>query len=176
VLAGLPQLSGSPVCVYARPELTAHRGKLRAGAEGHGTEVYAASFIRKREIILSEELFEDLRLLRLIVIHELFHFVWTRLGNRARNEFHDLLAREIQRGARGELGESADVSKRAFRLRSQPEFRSRLWREYACESFCDTAAWMYSGVREWGEYRLAKRWRAPREEWFRKVFTGCWSC
>ena len=32
--------------------------------------------------------------------------------------------------------------------------RTRRWREYCCESFCDTAAWMYSGVERHEEFTL----------------------
>ena len=44
------------------------------------------------------------------------------------------------------------------------------WRDYLCESFCDTAAWIYSGVRRHPEYTLAARHRDRRAEWFRGVF------
>jgi hypothetical protein len=45
-------------------------------------------------------------------------------------------------------------------------YRTRRWREYCCESFCDTAAWMYSGVRSHPEFTLAPRFRARRRLWF----------
>ena len=44
------------------------------------------------------------------------------------------------------------------------------WRDYLCESFCDTAAWIYSGVRRHPEYTLAARHRNRRAEWFRAAF------
>ena len=47
----------------------------------------------------------------------------------------------------------------------------RSWhrREYCCESFCDTAAWIYSGVRRHEEFTLAGRWRTGRRKWFEDV-------
>jgi hypothetical protein len=41
-----------------------------------------------------------------------------------------------------------------------------LWREYCCESFCDTAAWLYSGVQVHSEFTLAGRYRHRRRVWF----------
>ena len=43
-------------------------------------------------------------MLRLIIIHELFHFVWIRLGNKGRTQFSELLRDEYKHRARGELG------------------------------------------------------------------------
>jgi hypothetical protein len=52
---------------------------------------------------------------------------------------------------------------------------SSLWRkaelprhfpQYACESFCDTAAWLFAGLQTHAEYTLANRWRAKRQAWF----------
>ena len=54
-------------------------------------------------------------MLRLILIHEVFHFVWVRLDNGSRREFARVLRKEIKAGARGELGESAAVRKATLR-------------------------------------------------------------
>ncbi len=113
-------------------------------------------------------------MLRLIVVHEIFHFAWPRLGNRARKEFADLLRSEIAAGARGELGESAGVKKTLLKAQSEWSSNSRLWREYVCESFCDTAAWLYAGVNSHKSFTLANRWRRRREEWFEVTIPdGC---
>ena len=42
----------------------------------------------------------------------------------------------------------------------------RRWSEYACESFCDTAAWLYAGAGEHAEFTLAARWSEARRAWF----------
>jgi hypothetical protein len=42
----------------------------------------------------------------------------------------------------------------------------RQWSEYACESFCDTAAWAYAGAGEHAEFTLAARWSEARRAWF----------
>ncbi len=162
--AGLPSLAGGPVFVSARPELTAWRGKLLSWATGQGTPVYAASFIRRRRIVLESSLLENEDLLRLILVHELFHFAWPRLGNPARLAWSDLLAVEYAARSRGELGESAS-------LRKESAHKSeRHWKDYACESFCDTAAYCYSGVSQHPWFRLASRWLHRRTDWFHQTF------
>ncbi len=158
-----------------KPNLTAYRGKLISGFSHQGTPVHAAAFIRRREIILEKELLQEPDTLRLILIHELFHFVWARLGNSTRAAFADVVSAELQMGAKGELGESADVKKVALRLKN-PGPRSQLWRDYACESFCDTAAWLYSGAELDSEFRLAKRWRELRQRWFQATFDQTLRC
>ncbi len=90
-----------------------------------------------------------------ILAHELFHFVWLRLGNGMRRSFEDVLRAEILRVARGELGWSSEWRKLKLESRDW-EARTPRWRDYCCESFCDTAAWMYSGVRSHPEYTLGK--------------------
>ena len=80
-----------------------------------------------------------------IFVHELFHFVWLRAGNPLRWSYEGCVRAEFRSGARGELGWSAEWRKAASRA-GDVRRRSRRWREYACESFCDTAAWLYSGV------------------------------
>ena len=124
-----------------------------------GVPVHAASFIRERRIVLETALLEHPRKLRLILIHELFHFVWTRLGNALRRSFAGILERERQGGARGELGESAGTKK-----------ASAPWKVYVYESFCDTAAWMYAGVNKTPEFTLAAGWRNKRRAWFELYF------
>ena len=97
--------------------------------------------------------------LRLIVVHEIFHFVWARLGNAIRQSFASLLEQERQNRVRGELGESAALKKKIGS-----------WKDYVCESFCDTAAWMYAGVNSNAEFTLAAKWRNQRQAWFESNF------
>jgi hypothetical protein len=132
--------------------------------------VYAGSFIRKRQIVLDQELENQPKELARILVHELFHFAWVRLGNPARRSYEALLRAERERRARGELGWSAELRKRALTDGSVRDESS--WRDYLCESFCDTAAWVYSGVRRHPEYTLAARHRNRRAEWFRSAFAG----
>ncbi len=108
-------------------------------------------------------------LLRFILIHEVFHFVWVRLGNPKRAEFSRLLEQELAAGARGELGESAQLKKA-----TRPLPQTRAWRDYVCESFCDTAAFVYLGLNRNLAGGLAKRWQARRRRWFEDTFAaGC---
>ena len=167
-LQRLPQVCGKPINLSFRPALTAHRGRLLSGV-GRGREVHAATFLRKRRIVLDTELIEDRRELVRILVHEMFHFVWLRLGNSRRRSFEDLLRREMERGARGELGWSAEIRKQALRPDERCS-RSRRWREYLCESFCDTAARLYSGARSHEEFTLAATFRRQRERWFRNAW------
>ncbi len=154
----LPDLPGEPIWLSVKPQLTAHRGKLLSKKPGKGIAVHAASFIRMRRIVLAQELLTSSDTLRLIVAHELFHFAWVRLGNPLRRSYGSLLEEEMQAGVRGELGESAGVRKLLLPTG---------WRDYVCESFCDTAAWFYFPEITDPHRNLPNRWRGQREEWCR---------
>ncbi len=155
----LPEhLLSNRIRVSFRPHLKAHRGKLSSGLGQRGRPVHAASFIRRREIVLETQLKGRPQKLRLIFIHELFHFVWAHLGNNRRAEFSALIAAELAAHARGELGESA------------AEAKSGPLKNYICESFCDSAACFYSGLKAHSEFTLAKRWKSKRQAWFERQF------
>lgn len=165
---GLPRIPGSLIFISALPHLTAHRGKLLSGRPGVGKEVHAASFVRERKIVFEQELFEKAELFRLILVHELFHFVWPRLSNELRRQYGDLVDAELRARARGELGESSSVRKTMLAS------GSKCRQDYICESFCDTAAWLYSGVAVHSGFRLAVRWKKSRSDWFRQNFERYW--
>ncbi len=118
--------------------------------------MYAASFIRQRRIVLEASLLSSPTTLRFIFVHEVFHFAWVRVGNRARNDYARLLTNELQHGARGELGESSAVKKAELRLQPEIPSASKLWRDYLCESFCDSAAYMLTGGSVHEGAKLAK--------------------
>ncbi|MBK5295271.1 MAG: hypothetical protein JJE04_26790 [Acidobacteriia bacterium] len=162
----LPALSGAPVHVRFLPQLTA-RGNRMESATGRGNPVHAGSFLRKRELVLAHELLAHPRELARIFIHEVFHFVWIRAGNTRRAGFEGLLIGEMEHQARGELGWSAELRKQNLEVEDRRE-RTRRWREYLCESFCDTAAWFLSRHREHEEFTLAPRFRRRRAEWFQE--------
>jgi len=156
------------------PALTADRRRLYSNRK-RGEPVHAASYIRKRRIVLDRELEQQPAELARILVHELFHFAWVRLGNPARRSYEALVREECRQRARGELGWSAESRKRALGKhspggRQTGSHQATDWREYICESFCDTAAFLYSGVRRHPEYTLAARHRNRRAEWFRAVF------
>ena len=161
---GLPAIAGRPISVCVGSELSVCRGKLLSGMTGRGNPVYAASFIRNRQIVLETTLLANKPAFKLILLHELLHFVWARLGNRRRQSFEALLQHEHLRHARGELGESSLVKKERCRA------GFHCWKDYVCESFCDTGAWFYSGVNEHEAFTLASRWRKKRAHWFRMAF------
>jgi hypothetical protein len=147
-------MTGQPVRLEIRPALTDLHGAVHAGA-----------FLRERRIAFDAELAGDPREFARIFVHEVFHFVWLRLGNPRRWSYEELLREELRGRVRGELGWSAEWRKRVL----QPDDarrRTGRWREYVCESFCDSAAWMFSGVRSHKEYTLARRFRNRRRRWF----------
>ncbi|HSW50181.1 MAG TPA: hypothetical protein VLH09_08400 [Bryobacteraceae bacterium] len=152
-----------PLRVRFMPDPRAHRGRVMSG-EGPGAPVHAGSFLRKREIVLDTALLASPAELLRILTHEVYHFVWLRLGNPARASYENLVAEEIRRGARGELGWSSEVRKRALTAHDR-KARTRRWRQYACESFCDTASWLVGGGRH-PEFTLARSWRLRRRAWF----------
>jgi hypothetical protein len=166
-LGPLPPMLGAPIRVEWAPALRAVRGRLRTDG-GRGKEVHAASFIRERRMVFDEALRLDPAEMSRILVHEMFHFAWVRLSNDFRRSWRQLLTDELTRGARGELGWSAESRKSA--IRSSPTvIPDRAWREYSCESFCDTAAWIYAGVGGHQECTLTRRFREIRRAWFRSI-------
>ena len=163
----LPDFEGRAIRIRFLPGLTAGSRKLYS-KRSYGRPVYAGTFIRKRRMVLDSELAEKPRELARILTHELFHFVWARLGNQKRRSYEELLRQEWKERARGELGWSAESRKSILPRRPDRAH----WRDYLCESFCDTAAWMYSGVDRHPEFTLANRHRDRRAEWFYANFEG----
>lgn len=129
-----------------------------------GHPAHAASFIRQRLVLLDRDLLRDPAEHRRIRLHEFFHFVWVRLGNPRRLAWETFLAAEWKSRARGETGWSAEWRKRLLSA-SAVKNRSRFWREYCCESFCDTAACLYGGGDS--EVTLSASRRRARAAWFR---------
>ena len=134
-----------------------------------GQEMHAASYLRSREVILDGDLLHDANEWRRIFVHELFHFAWVRLSNSGRESWRSLLAGEFRRRARGELGWSAEWRKKLLTIGDLTS-GGRRWKSYACESFCDTAAWLYAGLEQHEEFTLSRTWRKPRRRWFIEQF------
>jgi len=170
-LRDFPAFTGEPIAVHMRPRLTACRGRLLSNHPGKGRAVHAAAFIRERSVVLESALVRRPAKLRLILTHELFHFVWARLGTPTRRAFADLLRKEVQAGAKGALGESSEQALEHLRTE-----RKDGWRDYVCESFCDTAAWLYAGCVRSKEFTLAARWRERRRRWFDGTFAVTRAC
>jgi hypothetical protein len=120
-------------------------------------------------VLLDRDLLRDPAERRRIRLHEFFHFVWVRLGNPRRLAWEAFLAAEWKSRARGEAGWSAEWRKRLLSA-SDVARRSRTWREYCCESFCDTAAWVYGDNERGGadsEVTLSPTRLRARAAWFR---------
>ena len=156
-----------PIQVQFVPALRAFRGKLLTG-DGPGVAVHAGTFLRKRRIVLDASLLASPGELARILIHELCHFVWWRLDNSSRRSYEALVEGEMRQGAGGELGWSAEWRKQVLTVPDR-RARTRRWREYVAESFCDTAAWLYSGSRRHVEVTLAAPFRRQRRVWFRRL-------
>jgi len=153
VLRRLPTLSGAPIRLEIARGLRDRRGPVHAGA-----------FLRERRIAFDCTSAEFPR----ILVHELFHFVWLRAGNGLRRSYEELV-----RGERttGELGWSAEWRRKKLGPGDSAR-RTRKWREYCCESFCDTAAWLYSGVVKHAEFTLPVCYRTGRRRWFQTAVGG----
>jgi hypothetical protein len=152
LLRRLPALYGARIVIGTADGLRDRHGPVHAG-----------SFLRERRIVFDCPRSEFPR----IFCHELFHFVWLRAGNGLRREYERLLEDENAAGGRGELGWSAEWRK-VMLTAGDVRTRSRRWREYCCESFCDTAAWLYSGTGRHREFTLADSYCGRRRTWFRR--------
>ena len=130
-----------------------------------GNEAHAATFLRSRLIVLDHDLLSDPAEHRRILLHELFHFAWLRLGNPARRKWEELLAVEWRARVRGEAGWSAEWRKQLLSPRDLRS-RSRRWRDYCCESFCDTGAVFVGGGN--AEATLGAARLQSRLVWFRE--------
>jgi hypothetical protein len=134
-------LAGRPVSI-----------RWTAGLRDGARDAVAGADIRRREIHLHPALARRPSEYRRILTHELFHFVWVRLGNPKRAAWKELLRAELAAGSRGELGWSSEWRKAELPVRFD---------EYACESFCDSAAWTFAGAGS-SAYTLAAKWRERR--------------
>ena len=150
----LPPLSGRPIRVELRRTLGPHA---------------AATSIPRRLILLDAGVLARRGEFERILVHELFHFAWVRLSNEKRWSWEQVLQEELTTGARGELGWSAEWRK-AKLTGTDAGGRTPRWRRYACESFCDTAAWLYAGLSAHDEFTLHASARGRRRSWFREYF------
>ena len=144
--------------LQGRPVEVRYAANLRDAA---GNAADAATYIRDRLIVLDRDLAGDEH--QRVLCHELFHFVWVRLGNPRRFDWESLLAAEWHAGARGETGWSAEWRKQKLTA-ADVTGRTRKWREYCCESFCDTAAWLFASNES--ELTLSLKWKEGRNAWF----------
>ena len=129
----------------------------------------ASTSIRGRLILLDREVLSKTGEFERILIHEVFHFAWVRLSNANRVSWERLLQKELSARTAGELGWSAEWRKRTL-TDGDAERRSPKWRRYACESFCDSAAWLFSDLAVHDEFTLAAGRRRLRRVWFDATF------
>jgi hypothetical protein len=148
---------GAPIRVEIRRSLGSH---------------LAGASIPRRLILLDAAVLAQRGEFERILIHELFHFAWVRLSNQKRLAWERVLAGELRGRIRGELGWSAEWRKEIL-TRADLRHRTPKWRRYACESFCDSAAWMFAGPRVHDEFTLAAAARRLRRRWFTEQFSAC---
>jgi hypothetical protein len=152
----LPGIIGDPIRVEIRRSLGSH---------------LAGASIPQRLILLDSAVFARRGEFERILIHELFHFAWVRLSNQKRMAWEQILQTELRKRAKGELGWSAERRKKVL-TRSDARLRTAQWRRYACESFCDSAAWVFSGLRDHDEFTLSAAPRRIRRHWFAEQFSA----
>ena len=118
-------------------------------------------------MVLDRDLLQDPGELRRILVHELAHFAWLRFGNPQREAWETVVRNERRSGCRGELGWSAEWRKHAL-LADE----GRPFREYLCESFCDSAAYLYRHPHSHPhpEHTLANRFRLRRVHCLSRLF------
>src|SRR5579872_4435459 len=133
----------------------------------------AGASIPRRLILLDAAVLARRGEFERILIHELFHFVWVQLSNQKRFAWEQVLAGELREHVKGELGWSAEWRKKSL-TRVDSRLRTPKWRRYACESFCDSAAWMFGGLPTHDEFTLAVASRRLRRNWFVEQFPECW--
>jgi len=131
----------------------------------------AGASIPRRLILLDKSVLARRGEFERILIHELFHFAWVRLSNQQRVAWEQLLARELREQVKGELGWSDEWRKELLTL-TDSRLRTPKWRRYACESFCDSAAWLFAGLRTHDEFTLATASRRLRRSWFTEQFSA----
>lgn len=150
----LPRFDGAPIRVEIRASLGAH---------------LAAASIPRRVILLDRAVLARRGELERILIHEIFHFTWVRMSNADRVSWEHVLGGELRANIRGELGWSAEWRK-AKLIPRDGLTRSAKWRRYACESFCDSAAWLFAKVGRHEEFTLDAGARRARKAWFLRTF------
>ena len=150
----LPPLDGRPIRVAVRRSLGPY---------------HASSSIRRRVIFLDSGVLSGNGEFERILLHEIFHFAWVRLSNAKRREWEDVLRAEVGAGVPGELGWSSEWRKHTL-LRRSMRLRDPRWRRYACESFCDTGAWIFAGLDGHDEFTLPARAKNHRRGWFQRQF------
>jgi hypothetical protein len=149
----LPPLAGLAIRVELRNSLGPH---------------HAATSIPRRLILLDRGVLTKRGDFERILIHEIFHFAWVRLSNETRRSWENLLASEREPG---ELGWSAEWRKLKLKS-SDAGQRSPKWKRYARESFCDSAAWLFTGLKDHDEFTLPAPFRRARKAWFKKNFAS----
>jgi hypothetical protein len=144
------------------------------------SQPHAVSYIPERYLVLERALFRRRIEHGRILYHELCHFLWPRLGNQRRHRFQELIRRELRDRARGELGYSSEIRKASLLAASRQGISrralARKQRDYFCECFCDTGAYVLLGSERRAKHSEFTLGRATRERrarvWEAVAFAG----
>ena len=167
-------MAASPCCKLTKAKLEfvgepipiEFRADLRAGT----AEVHASTYLHHRLIVLDTALRRSPRECERILAHEIFHFVWWKAPS-IRSQYARLIGGELAAGARGEMGWSAEWRKLALRP-TDLGGNTRRFREYLCESFCDSCASLLVGIARHPEITLTARSRRGRQSFFEANLAG----
>ena len=163
------EFTGQPILIEFRPHLRASRGKL-VGPHAGGDDVHAATFLLRRLIILDRALLRHHPELNRILAHEIFHFVWWK-APAIRRAYALLIQQEFARSIQGEMGWSADWRKQALNP-VDIQSNSRRFRDYLCESFCDSSACLLLHIPRHPEITLPAAARRQRQAFFESKLAG----
>ena len=146
----------------------------------HSLQPHAVSFIPERYIVLERALFRRRIEHGRILYHELCHFLWPRLGNPRRRRFQNLIRRQLRERVRGELGYSSGMRKASILAAKRDgisrQALTRLRRDYFCECFCDTGAYVLLGSersQKHSEFTLGRAARERRTRIWEAVVLSC---
>jgi hypothetical protein len=142
------------------------RSNLRAGRD----EVHASTHLHRRLILLDIALLKNPRERDRILAHEIFHFVWWK-APLLRAAYSALIQEELSAGATGEMGWSAEWRKVALK-RNDVQQHSGRFRDYLCESFCDTCACFLLNIKRHPEITLRAKFRGTRGNFFAANLAG----
>ncbi len=165
---------GEPILVEFRRSLRASRGKLVSGSHA-GSAVHAASFLRERRIVLDSALLRNAAERDRILAHEIFHFVWWKLPPATRGQYANIIRAERLSSVPGEMGWSAEWRKNAL-APSDWFAGTRRFRDYLCESFCDSAAALIVSLKQHPEITLPAGARRARFAWLRNWMEVSLTC
>jgi len=144
--------------------------EFRPNLRARGSEVHASTFLHRRLIILDSALLRNRPERERILAHEIFHFVWWK-APAIRAAYADRIHQEFASGIKGEMGWSAEWRKLELKP-ADLKHHTRRFRDYLCESFCDSSACLLLRISRHPEITLPARARRARRNFFEAYVAG----